>query len=292
MLVATATFSAAAQTPKEEPKNPADLVSEAREDLVGGDSYGAIPLLDQALESADIAPTDRALALYLRGVAHYREDNVLAAINDLRQAAGEPSLPEDMRASAAANAAVLARYASDYTGGVGGLGFSYNTLASPDDLAEMERQIDDPTFERLDADKRSERLRELAHEYASRGQWTKAKQLSARALAEARRSDFAFSVGSALMSQYTLAEMQGDHAVARTYLDQATSIYEQNGMLLTVPAFILEAIEKSEYRRNDAETCRHRSNLDRTYRKIASSDLEEDADRNRIKMAERNCPAT
>jgi hypothetical protein len=142
----------------------------------------------------------------------------------------------------------------------------------------------------LDSDQRLERLRELAHEYASRGAWTRAKQFAARALTEARGSESPFAVGKALMSHYELAEMQDDHAAAVSYLDQATAHFERNGVVVTVPGILLAAIKRSDSRRDHAETCRHRSNLAKTYRKIASSDLADDADRNAAEMKRGNCP--
>jgi tetratricopeptide (TPR) repeat protein len=291
LFLCAGALSAVAQTPDDKSRKPADLVSEAREELAAGDSYAAISLLDRALAAKEIAPADRAKALFFRGAALYEEDNVLAALSDLRAAIAEPSLPEDLRQSATANVIILARAAGSYSGVVGGMGYSYNTLMSLEDLAEMERALDGPDSRRLDADERSDRLGELAHEYASRGAWTKAKQFAARALSEARGSTSPFTVGSALMSYYELAEMQDDHAAAVAYLDQATAQFEKNAVLPTVPGMLLEAIRKSDSRRDHAETCRHRSNLDRIYRKIANPGLEADAGRNAAEMQRGKCPA-
>jgi hypothetical protein len=289
LLLSATAFSAVAQTPEDKSKKPADLVSEARQVLASGDGYGAIPLLDRALAAKEIAPAERALALYFRGAALYQEKNVLAALSDLRAAVAETSLPEDLRQSATANALVLAKSAASYSGAVGGMGYSYNTLLSLGDLAEMERELDSPDSRGLDAGERSERLRELAHEYASRGAWTKAKQFAARALTEAQKAESRFAVGRALMSHYELAEMQDDHAPAVSYLDQATAHFAKNEVLPTVPGILLEAIKRSDSRRDYAESCRHRSNLDKTYKKIGNPNLAADADRNAAEMKRGKC---
>jgi len=281
----------AVSNPTSSKQSPSDLVAKARTFLDDNDPMEAVPLLDAALRAkTDLTPYVRAVALYLRGVAFYRENNAFAALRDLRAAASEPQLPDPMRKSATSASTLLTGRVSSVVGGVYGEGYSYQVGLTPDDLRQREKMIEEGRSD-TDPDTRAEAFATLAHEYASRSQYDVANRMAARSLAEARASASDFRLGAAYMSYYQIAEMQDDSTTASTFLTQAVRTFENGGMLRTVPGYLSNLIKNAQSRGDVAEMCRHRENLSTVYAKIDGADVREDMAENLDAIKRANCLA-